>query len=159
MLERTIAEIRGDAIADETSVSINLGVDLAIPQEYISEASQRLRTYKRISSSESEEALMHIHAEIEDRYGRIPESVENLFAYGRLRKLAEQILVVSIDKAGSGVAIKLSQNAKVDPEKLMSYLANNEAASFSPSGILRIETELDGPIAAARRALEEIRST
>jgi transcription-repair coupling factor (superfamily II helicase) len=101
---------------------------------------------------------MHIHAEIEDRYGRIPESVENLFAYGRLRKLAEQMLVVSIDKAGTGVAIKLSQNARVDPEKLMSYLAGNEAASFSPSGILRIDAADEGPIAAARQALEEIRA-
>ncbi len=158
MLERTIAEIRGDEIADETSVSINLGVDVAIPNEYISEASQRLRTYKRISSAESEEELMHIHAEIADRYGRIPVSVENLFSYGRLRKIAERVLVVSIDRAGGGVAIKLSQNAKADPDKLMRYLSENEGASFSPSGILRIENVSDGPIAAARDALEKIMS-
>ncbi|HUR99368.1 MAG TPA: transcription-repair coupling factor [Pyrinomonadaceae bacterium] len=158
MLERTIAEMRGDEIADETSVAINLGVDVSIPHEYISEASQRLRTYKRISSAESDEALMHIHAEIEDRYGRIPESVENLFAYGRLRKLAEQMLIVSIDKTAGGVAIKLSENAKVNPEKLMGYLSRNEQASFSPSGILRVAAEDDGPISAARRALEDVRA-
>jgi transcription-repair coupling factor (superfamily II helicase) len=158
MLERTIAEMRGDEIADETSVSINLGVDVAIPNEYISEASQRLRTYKRISSAESEEELMHIHAEIADRYGRIPESVENLFAYGRLRKLAERVHVVSIDRAGGSVAIKLSQNAKVDPDKLMRYLSENAGASFSPSGILRVEASDDGPIGAARTALDEIKA-
>ena len=89
MLERTIAEIRGDEIEDEIGVSMNLGVDVSIPQEYISETSQRLRTYKRISSAESEEVLRRIYTEIEDRYGRIPESVENLFEYARLRKLAE----------------------------------------------------------------------
>jgi transcription-repair coupling factor (superfamily II helicase) len=158
MLERTIAEIRGDEIADETSVSINLGVDVAIPQEYISEASQRLRTYKRISSAESEEVLMHIHAEVEDRYGRIPRSVENLFAYGRLRKLAERVFVASIDKTGSQVAIKLTESAKVNPEKLMSLLSKNEGASFSPSGILRVDVDDEGPIAAAQRALEDIRT-
>ncbi len=158
MLERSIAEMRGDDIADETSVSINLGVDVSIPHEYITEASQRLRTYKRISSVESEEALMHIHAEIKDRYGRIPESVENLFAYARLRKLAEMVHVVSIDKAGMQVAIKLSENAKVDPDKLMSYLAENKNASFSPSGILRVEAGGSGPIAAARQALEGVRA-
>ena len=38
---------------------------------------------------DSEEELLPIHAEIEDRYGRIPGSVENLFEYGRLRKSAE----------------------------------------------------------------------
>jgi hypothetical protein len=67
------------------------------------------------------------------------------------------MFVVSIDKAGTQVAIKLSENAKVDPEKLMRYLAENENASFSPSGILRIEVTDDGPIHSAIRALEEIR--
>jgi len=157
MLERTIAEMRGDEISDETSVSINLGVDVAIPNEYISEASQRLRTYKRISSAESEDALMHIHAEIEDRYGRIPPSVENLFAYGRLRKAAEQVYVVSIDRAGTGVAIKLSQSAKVDPDRLMQFLSKSDGSSFSPSGILRVEVADDDPIGTASKALEAVR--
>ena len=159
MLERTIAEMRGDEIADETSVSINLGVDVSIPLEYISEASQRLRTYKRISSAESEDTLMAIHAEIEDRYGRIPGSVENLFSYGRLRKLAEQVYVVSIDRATNGVAIKLSQNAKVDPDKMMEHLTKNPGSSFSPTGILRIEAPDDNLIRAAANVLEEIRAT
>jgi len=139
MLERTIAEIKGDEIADETSVSINLGVDVSIPKDYISEASQRLRTYKRISAAENEDALTHIHAEVADRYGRIPTVVENLFDYGRLRKLAERIRIVSIDNAAGGIAIKLGENASVDPEKLMKFLADNANATFSPNGILRFE--------------------
>ena len=55
------------------SVSINLGVDVAIPRAITSpRASQRLRTIQAISSAENEDVLMQIHAEIEDRYGRIP---------------------------------------------------------------------------------------
>ncbi len=158
MLERTIAEIRGDEIADETSVSINLGVDVSIPKDYIAETSQRLRTYKRISSAATEDALMQIHAEIEDRYGRIPRSVENLFAYGRLRKLAERLAIVSIDKAGEGVAIKLGETARVSPEKLMQFLDENENANFSPSGILRV-VERDNLIERARVVLQKIKHT
>jgi transcription-repair coupling factor (superfamily II helicase) len=100
---------------------------------------------------------MHIHAEIEDRYGRIPGSVESLFAYGRLRKLAEKLYVVSIDKAVNGIAIKLSENARVDPERLMEFLSGNETASFSPSGILRFDVLDGGSIEAAINALEAIR--
>src|SRR5262249_18218767 len=133
MLERTVAELRGEEIADETSVSINLGVNVSIPQDYISEASQRLRTYKRISSAETEEALIQIHSELQDRYGRIPESVENLFEYGRLRRLAEQMRIISIDKTPDGLAIKLAENTRVAPEKLMAILGENEGSSFSPS--------------------------
>jgi transcription-repair coupling factor (superfamily II helicase) len=158
MLERTIAEMRGDEIADETSVSINLGVDVSIPKDYIAETSQRLRTYKRISSAENEEILVQIHAEVEDRYGRIPRSVESLFKYARLRKLAERMAIISIDKTADGVAIKLGETARVSPEKLMQFLSENESANFSPSGILRITVKTGDPITAAMDALNEIRS-
>jgi transcription-repair coupling factor (superfamily II helicase) len=155
MLERTIAELRGDEIADETSVSINLGIDVSIPKDYIVDASQRLRTYKRIASAESEEVLSRIHAEIEDRYGRIPDSVDNLFAYGRLRKLAERMGIVSIDRSGTTVAIKLSENSKIDPEKLMEFVGANENASFSPNGIIRFQVS-ENPIVAATDLLRSI---
>ncbi len=155
MLERTIAEIRGEVIEDEISVSINLGVDVAIPKDYIFETSQRLRTYKRISSADSEETLRRIFDEIQDRYGKIPDAVENLFEYARLRKLAEEMRVVSIDKSGEGFAIKLDQNAKVSPEKLGRYLSENKTANFSPNGILRV-TESGNLIERAREVLEII---
>src|SRR5687768_10411610 len=52
MLERTVAELRGEQVEDETSVSINLGVNVAIPEDYIQDMGQRLRTYKRVRSEE-----------------------------------------------------------------------------------------------------------
>lgn len=153
MLERTIAELRGDEIADEISVSINLGVDVSIPKDYIVEASQRLRTYKRIASAEGDEELSAIRDEIADRYGRIPHSVERLFDYGRLRKLAERIGIVSVDKTADGVAIKLGESARVSPEKLMSMLAKTEGAAFSPNGILRLPVLTADPIKTATDCL------
>src|SRR5712691_5760651 len=85
MLERTVSELRGETVEDETSVSLNLGVDVAIPEDYIQDMGQRLRTYKRVSSARDEETLSSIRRETQDRYGRIPASVEELFAYARLR--------------------------------------------------------------------------
>jgi transcription-repair coupling factor (superfamily II helicase) len=140
MLERTIREIRGEVIEDELSVSINLGVDVAIPKDFINETSQRLRTYKRISSADSEETLRQIFSEISDRYGKIPESVENLFEYAKLRKLAEEMRVISIDKTNEGFAIKLDQNAKVSPDNLMEFVQKSGSV-FSPNGILRVKTD------------------
>jgi len=158
MLERTIAEMRGDEITDEVSVSINLGVDVSIPKDYIAEASQRLRTYKRISSADTEDVLMQIHAEISDRYGRIPTSVERLFGYARLRKLAERMAIVSIDKSGDQIAVKLGENARVAPEKLLQLVDQSEGASFSPNGILRVKILTADPIKTAQSTLEAIRA-
>ncbi|MCA1818059.1 MAG: transcription-repair coupling factor, partial [Acidobacteria bacterium] len=139
MLERTVAELRGEEIEDETSVSLNLGVDVAISEDYIADMGQRLRTYKRIASARDDETLRAVRAETEDRYGRIPESVERLFAYSRLRRTAERVGAVSIDRTPNGIAIKLSEKARVAPEKLLALVAGRAGASFTPSGVLRVE--------------------
>ena len=158
MLNRTIQELRGEEVEDETSVSLNLGVDVSIPNDYINETSQRLRTYKRISSTETEGELRQIYAEIQDRYGKLPESVENLFEYARLRQLAETMHVLSVDKTKSGIAIKLSEKSLVSPEKLMNLVEKSEDAAFSPNGILRVEISQDRLLESARGVLEEIRT-
>lgn len=158
MLERTIQELKGETVEDETSVSINLGIDVSIPKDYINETSQRLRTYKRISSASNDTELNKIHSEIADRYGKIPDSVDNLFEYARLRKSAENLRIVSIDKTPNGFAVKLSENAKISPEKLMEFLSANESANFSPNGILRVVTEERNLIETAQKTLEKIRT-
>src|SRR5262245_27516173 len=161
MLERTVAELRGEQVEDETAVSINLGVDVAIPERYIADMGQRLRTYKRVSSARDEESLAAIRAETEDRYGRIPESVERLFNYARLRQTAELIGVVSIDRTREGIAIKLSEKARVEPEKLLELVRRSESANLAPSGVLRLELseeERDEVMAVARRVLLQIKA-
>ncbi len=156
MLERTISELKGETVEDETSVSLNLGVDVSIPKDYIVETSQRLRTYKRVSSAANDEELNKIYTEIADRYGKIPDSVECLFEYARLRKSAETLHILSIDKTNDGFAVKLGENAKVSPEKLMGFLTENESAAFSPGGVLRVATREGNLIEAARTVLENL---
>ncbi|HEX5707156.1 MAG TPA: transcription-repair coupling factor [Pyrinomonadaceae bacterium] len=162
MLERTVAELRGEEVEDETGVSLNLGVDVAIPDDYISDMGQRLRTYKRVASARDDVTLSEVRRETEDRYGRLPESVMRLFEYARLRRAAEDVGVVSIDRTPTGLALKLKEDARVAPERLLALVGQpGGAASFSPSGVLRVELDDEGredPIEAARRTLLEVRA-
>jgi len=160
MLERTVAELRGDVVEDETSVSINLGVDVAIPDEYINDMGQRLRTYKRVSSSRDEDTLSNIRKETQDRYGRLPESVEQLFGYARLRRLAEDVGVLSIDKTADGVVLKFSENARISPDKLGLFVSSRDGRLFTPNGVLRLnlnDAEQDQVLETVRGALLELR--
>ena len=162
MLERTVAELRGEEVEDEASVTLNLGVDVAIPEEYISDMGQRLRTYKRVSSARDQVTLTSIRTETEDRYGRIPASVDRLFAYARLRKLSEDLGIVSIDKTPDGVAIKFNEKARISPEKLGEYITSHEGAVFTPNGVLRLvltEDEQDNVLEVARDVLLRLRTS
>ncbi len=138
MLERTVHELRGEPIDDDNVTNINLGIDIRIPEDYISDMGQRLRTYKRISSAKENE-LRGIAEELADRYGRLPEAVENLFLFARLRSFANSIGVVSIDREGKHVNIKLKENARVDANKLIEFVSVTKDASFSPNGVLRVK--------------------
>jgi transcription-repair coupling factor (superfamily II helicase) len=160
MLERTVAELRGEAVEDETSVTINLGVDVAIPDDYINDMGQRLRTYKRVSSAHDEETLSSIRNETQDRYGRLPESVEQLFAYALLRRLAENLAVLSIDKTAEGVALKFSEKARISPEKLAAFINENPGRVFTPTGVLKLklsDDEQDNLLDTVRGVLMELR--
>jgi transcription-repair coupling factor (superfamily II helicase) len=162
MLERTVAELRGEEVEDETSVTLNLGVDVAIPEEYISDMGQRLRTYKRVSSARDETTLSSIRTETEDRYGRIPESVDRLFAYARLRKLSEDLGIVSIDKTPDGVAVKFNEKARISPEKLGDFVTKHEGAVFTPNGVLRLvltEDQQDNVLDVTRDVLLQLRAS
>jgi len=68
--------------------------------------------------------------------------------------MAERLALVSIDKTADGVAIKLGENARISPEKLLAFLEETDGASFSPSGILRVVSTGDDPIRLARSILE-----
>jgi len=161
MLERTVAEMRGEEVEDETSVTLNLAADVAIPDEYISDMGQRLRTYKRVSSARDESTLQSIRTETEDRYGRIPPSVERLFSYARLRRTAEDLGLVSIDKTPDGIAAKFSEKARVSPEKLADFVSRHPGAAFTPNGVLRVlltEAEQDNVLEFARDVLLQIQA-
>jgi transcription-repair coupling factor (superfamily II helicase) len=140
MLERTVRELKGEPVEDEVSTAINLAVDIRIPEDYIYDMSQRLRTYKRISSAETESELADVHAEIEDRYGPIPETIENLFEYARLRREASKLGIISIDREGDRLAVKFSEQAKIDPDKLIAMVSEG-SASFAPSGVLKVRLD------------------
>jgi transcription-repair coupling factor (superfamily II helicase) len=141
MLERTVQELRGEEIVEETGAQLNLGIDTRIPDDYIADMSQRLRTYKRIASARSDEELNRISEEVSDRYGRLPMSVENLFGFARVRREAERLGIISIDRVGENLAVKLGEKARVEPGDLLKLLEENKSASFSPTGVLKIKME------------------
>ncbi|HEV2493898.1 MAG TPA: transcription-repair coupling factor [Terriglobia bacterium] len=151
MLEETVEELKGAAPKLEVRTTLNLGLDIKIPDEYISDERQRLRMYKRISSLATESARADLEAELVDRYGAIPASVQNLFRYAILKSVAEGLLVESIERRDNEVWMRFHARAPVDPAKLKQFLGRHRESTFRPDGVLRFrmargDGELPGEI-------------
>jgi transcription-repair coupling factor (superfamily II helicase) len=142
MLEEATRELKGEEIPPEVHSTLNLGLDIRIPQEYISDEHQRLRAYKRISDAKNEEEAASIRAELEDRYGPVPEAVENLLRFSVVKSLAQNQGIEAIDRRAGGLNIKFHKESKIDPTRLLEIVTNTDGAQFTPAGVLRLP--LDG---------------
>ncbi len=138
LLDETARELRGETVAPEVHSSLNLGLDIRIPQAYIADEQQRLRAYKRIADSGDPKKAATLLAELEDRYGSAPESVRHLVSFSQLKTLAARCGIETIDRRGGGVNIKFHPGAAIDPHRLMQLVSETAGAQFTPAGVLRI---------------------
>ncbi|HEX8618119.1 MAG TPA: transcription-repair coupling factor [Thermoanaerobaculia bacterium] len=136
LLEETIREMKGERIEEEVETSMNLGVDIYIPRDFIGDENLRMTFYKKIASASTDERLTDIRNEMRDRFGALPPNVDNLFHFVRVKWLAKQLGVISIVRDGARGVLKLAQTAKVDPNKLLMYISEHPQAKFSPNGVL-----------------------
>ncbi|HLW98383.1 MAG TPA: transcription-repair coupling factor [Candidatus Acidoferrales bacterium] len=141
MLERAVAELRGETSAPELRVTINLGVDVRIPPEYIPSENLRLRTYKRIAEMTNEGQREEILKELADRFGPPPTAINNLLDYALLKALAEKMLVASIDRRGAQVTMKFHSETPVKPERIVELLRARRGLRLDPAGVLYMDVE------------------
>ena len=160
MLEQTVEELKGAAPRPEIRTTLNLGLDIKIPEDYIADESQRLRMYKRISSLSTPQECAELGKELEDRYGSVPPSVSNLFSYALLKSAAERLLVQSIERKADEVWVRFHSEAPVDADKLSAFVRRNPAAIFRPDGVLRFRLNGQGGdlFVQIRNVLQELRA-
>jgi transcription-repair coupling factor (superfamily II helicase) len=138
LLEETVQELRGEEVAPEIHATLNLGLDIRIPQDYIADEHQRLRAYKRMAEAKTEADAEAILEELSDRYGPPPEVVKNLLSFSVLKTVVEGAGVEAIDRRQGMLNIKFHKESRVDPAKLLEIVTNNDGAQFTPAGVLRL---------------------
>jgi transcription-repair coupling factor (superfamily II helicase) len=85
LLAESVAELRGQPLAEEREIRIELPVRAFLPVDYLGQESLRLELYRRIASAERDDELEAIVAEAADRFGPLPGEAETLVAVARLR--------------------------------------------------------------------------
>jgi transcription-repair coupling factor (superfamily II helicase) len=140
MLERAVSKLKGEDVALELRTTLNLGLDLRIPQEFIPTENLRLRTYKRVSSIRSEEERNDIGRELEDRFGKLPASVENLLDYAVLKAICERLRISAVERQGNRLAVRFHPETTLDPAALVKVVRSREGIKLDPSGVLWMET-------------------
>ncbi len=152
MLERAVSTLKGEEVKPEMRATINLGVDIRIPEEYIPNENLRLRTYKRIAGITGDTERDEVNSELTDRFGAPPAAVGNLLDYALLKGLAERILISSIERRANEVAVKFHPETPLSPENLVKFIrSQKEGLRLDPSGTLWMRLDRRGRVAESVR--------
>jgi transcription-repair coupling factor (superfamily II helicase) len=149
LLEETVRELKGEEAPLEVHSSLNLGLDIRIPPEYIADEHQRLRAYKRIADVKDAAQAEAMRADLSDRYGPLPNDVETLLRFSMLKSAAQAIGIEAIDRRSGALNIKFHPGSKIEPARLMNLVSSRPGAQFTPAGVLRLPLPQSSDGAAA----------
>jgi transcription-repair coupling factor (superfamily II helicase) len=80
LLGEAVAELAGERRTVARPVRVDARIDAYVPADYIPAEAQKIDLHRRLALTESEDELRELEAGTVDRYGPLPEPVQNLFA-------------------------------------------------------------------------------
>ena len=131
LLNQVIKEMKGIKVEEEKDLQIELNITSYIPDEYISDSSQKIEVYQNIALCKSEEDIQDVTDEIIDRFGNISKEIENLLEIARIKVLSKNLGLEKIASKNSSVLfIFENDKCQVDISKLVDKYGDR--IRFSP---------------------------
>ena len=107
-LEHEGGQETSEALLDASTLPrLELPLNASIPEDYIKHLPTRLAVYQRLAKLTDRSDVPEIQEELRDRFGPLPEEVENLLSLADLRALAAAAGVESAVKGGDAIVLTL----------------------------------------------------
>lgn len=113
----------GDIVEEQTwTPQIAIGMPVMIPESYVTDLSVRMNLYRRIALLVDQEEIDAFAAELVDRFGSLPEEVENLLKVVAIKRLCRAAGVEKVDAGPKGAIIAFRNNDFANPGGLVLFM-------------------------------------
>lgn len=157
LMRGAVAEAKGERVeAELAEVTVEIPVSAHIPKDYIQSEVQRLSAYRRIADAADDDALFDVREELEDRYGELPQPVENMLTLSRIRVGAARAQLSGVSAREGEALLSFADGAALDGARLLAAVAGMRGAQLTATDppSIRIRQK-DGTIAAWMRDLPQ----
>ena len=115
LLQEAVRELERDqqsghpelAEGHDEPARIEIPLSAGIPDDYIAHLPTRLAVYQRLAKLTERRELPEIREELRDRFGPVPEEVENLMKVSEIRAVAGAAGAESVIRVGDSIVISL----------------------------------------------------
>ena len=159
LLREAISSLTSEDYTEDFRTTVDLKLDIHIPEHYIDESGTRLWLYKKISSVSNLNELNTIVEETIDRFGRYPKSVTNLFEYATIRIIARELGITAVERKGKHLNLSFHKDTSVTADTILKLAGENKNISISRNMAISLElgktenTDLFAEIKALFRGL------
>jgi transcription-repair coupling factor (superfamily II helicase) len=131
---KSFFEPKIDYKALKTDCNLETDLEILIPEYYVANISERLRLYNKLDNIKTEKELQDFEVELIDRFGQMPEPVQELIQSVKLRWQAERLgFERFVLKAGKAMAyVSIDKDRYFQSEifgRILSYIQMNSKFS------------------------------
>lgn len=152
MLEEAIANLKAGITAptaDKWSPQISIGTPVLIPEDYVADLHVRLSLYRRLADMETDQEIEAMGAELVDRFGSLPEEVEQLLKLVSIKAFCRRANVEKVDAGPRGAVLTFRDGRFPNPAGFITYVGKpHVVAKMRPDG--KVVFSEDWPNANAR---------
>ena len=165
MLEEAVAAARAggrpsEAVEAAFTPQINLGSPVLIPETYVADLNVRLGLYRRLSELVDRSELEGFAAELIDRFGPLPDEVENLLQIMTIKRLCRDAGVEKLDAGPKGAVVSFHKDRFARPEALVGYIGRQpDQVKLRPDHKLVFRREWSDParrVTGVRRLMDDL---
>lgn len=110
ILDEVLKEEQGLKVEEDVNCQIDLNVTSYIPDSYIKDQNQKIEIYQDIALCKNEEDISNIIDEIIDRFGNMPDEIENLLEISRIKQLAKKKNLIKIQSRKNSIVFTYESN-------------------------------------------------
>jgi transcription-repair coupling factor (superfamily II helicase) len=142
ILEEAVAELRGEPIKQEHDPEISVDVPAFLPDDFVPDAGQRLDFYRRLARARTEDDVRATLAELEDRYGALPEEALLLGEVMIDKTLVRALGALGYELGPARLVLSLRSDTALDPGKVLK-LVQAKASRFKLTPDMRLSYTFD----------------
>jgi len=158
MVEEAVAELKGEAVAEQAPVQLDTDLPVRIPEAYIPQAALRVDLYQRLAGAGNPAAVEVLRHEAVDRFGPLPEAAEQLFDAAVCRLVWARLGVVRVSLMGGKARWEWGPErapARSLLEALAARLGEPHRYEWGKTLVMKIEWGADAPLARFRKLLQD----
>ena len=147
LLEAALRTARGETV-ERWAPELHLGVQGCLPESWIPDEELRVGFYVRLARVQDGGAIDSLQAELEDRFGALPDAAATLLAVARVRAQALALGIARIDAGPAAIAFTPRGDFAGDPARAGltpkgDRLLLSEGIEAPEDRLTRIETALE----------------